>query len=151
MLSWVVNYRPHPRPTSPSSLPCSHSHFGTHPSVIKKKSPFLFMHLRNANFATPLFCYSYKMPGGVSPSIRTFRPPTVSTCFRPIPFFSYLCALFCSFLLAPKTQLFCFQAIPHSLSKKKHPGGGRRFNYPRRKNRGTIPFHSFAQGGLQEL
>src|SRR6267143_3777361 len=33
------------------------------------------------------------------------------------PLFSISCALFCTFLHSPKTQLFYFQAIPHSLQK----------------------------------
>src|SRR6266550_4655395 len=31
------------------------------------------------------------------------------------PFFSYSCALFCTFLHSCKTQPICFQAIPYSL------------------------------------
>src|SRR5260370_25104729 len=47
-------------------------------------------------------------------------------------FFSYSCALFCTFLHLQKTYPFCFQAIPHSL-QKKHEGWGPP-NFPR-----TIP------------
>src|SRR5260370_1443600 len=36
--------------------------------------------------------------------------------------FSHSCALFCTFLHSSKTQLFCFQAIPHSLPKTTRGG-----------------------------
>jgi len=39
------------------------------------------------------------------------------------PLFSYSCALFCTFLHASKTQLFSFQAIPHSLPKNTRGWG----------------------------
>ncbi len=38
------------------------------------------------------------------------------------PSFSHSCALFCAFLHSTKTQLFCFQSIPHSLPRTA--GGG---------------------------
>src|SRR6267143_2986497 len=47
---------------------------------------------------------------------QTFQPSNV---FRPIPF---LFTLLRTLLRAPKTQLLCFQAIPHSFPKT--PGGG---------------------------
>jgi len=47
---------------------------------------------------------------------QTFQPSNV---FRPIPF---LFTLLRTLLQAPKTQLLCFQAIPHSFPKT--PGGG---------------------------
>src|SRR5882762_3649348 len=50
------------------------------------------------------------------------------------PFFSDSCALFCTFLHSPKTQLSCFQSIAHSLHKNR--GWGRSqlaFNSPPRQ------------------
>jgi len=50
------------------------------------------------------------------------------------PFFSHSCALFCTFLHSPKTQLSCFQSIAHSLHKNR--GWGRSqlaFNSPPRQ------------------
>src|SRR3989442_7891729 len=38
------------------------------------------------------------------------------------PFFSYSCALFCAFLHCAKSQLFSFQALAHSLTKKHGVG-----------------------------
>jgi hypothetical protein len=38
------------------------------------------------------------------------------------PFFSHSCALFCTFLHSPKTQLSCFQSIAHSLHKNRGLG-----------------------------
>jgi len=50
-------------------------------------------------------------------------------CLSHVPYllyFSISCALFCTFLRSPKTQLFYFQAIPHSASKKlNHRAWGR--------------------------
>src|SRR5229473_6590740 len=70
---------------------------------------------------------------GIPPAIQTNSPSTAK--FRPssIPpdqrfpdvssFFSHSCALFCTFLHASKTQLFCFQSITHSLPKITRGGG----------------------------
>jgi uncharacterized protein YceH (UPF0502 family) len=44
-------------------------------------------------------------------------------------FFSFSCALFCAFLHSLKTQLFCFQAIPHSLPKTRGVGVGSCFHH----------------------
>src|SRR6266436_1614525 len=55
-----------------------------------------------------------------SPSTAKFRPSSIppDQRFRDVSsFFSHSCALFCTFLHASKTQLFCFQSIPHSLPK----------------------------------
>jgi uncharacterized protein YceH (UPF0502 family) len=43
-------------------------------------------------------------------------------------FFLFPCALFCTFLHSPKTQPFCFQAIPHSLAKTRGVGVGSCFH-----------------------
>src|SRR5713226_10064445 len=98
MLAWVVNSRPHPRRTSPSSLPCSHSHFGTHPSLIKKKSPLSFHALTNCKFRNPFVLLFIQNARGYTP---------------------------------PSKRKIMNTAI-----------------YLPRQNRGRIPFHSFAQGGL---
>src|SRR5216684_2486488 len=50
-------------------------------------------------------------------NVQTFKPANV---FCPIPF---LFTLFQTLLHSPKSQLFCFQAIPNSFTKT--PGGGR--------------------------
>ena len=61
--------------------------------------------------------------GGAYPS--TFERSHLQT-FRRVPelspFLLNSCALFCAFLHLPKSQLICFQAIPHSL--QKNTGGG---------------------------
>src|SRR5260370_1367651 len=63
-------------------------------------------------------------------SRRGFTPPLASppspfvirhSPQHSSPFFSHSCALFCTFLHSRKTQLFYFQALPHSL--RKTPGG----------------------------
>src|SRR6266851_5850685 len=78
------------------------------------------------SLANPLECALTKNTGGGGPFLSS-RSSSFSTHHSPLyssPFFSNSCALFCAFLHSPKTQLFCFQAIPHSL--RKTPGGGGR-------------------------
>ncbi len=61
-----------------------------------------------------------------SPSTAKFRPSSIPPDQRfpdVSSFFSHSCALFCTFLHASKTQLFCFQSIPHSLPKTTGGGG----------------------------
>src|SRR6266851_1132240 len=61
-----------------------------------------------------------------SPSTAKFRPSSIPPDQRfpdVSSFFSHSCALFCTFLHASKTQLFCFQSIPHSLPKTTRGGG----------------------------
>jgi hypothetical protein len=48
-----------------------------------------------------------------------FRPSDFPTCFPSIPF---VFTRFRTLLHSPKTQLFCFQSLPHSLLKT--PGVG---------------------------
>ena len=59
--------------------------------------------------------------GGVGSS-PAFDIQTIPSAFHSSPLFSYPSKLFCTFLHLPKTQPFCFHAIPHSLTKT--PGGG---------------------------
>jgi len=60
----------------------------------------------------PVASIFYKNIGGGG-HLRSFQPVSELS-----PAFSHSCALFCTFLQLPRTQLFCFQAIPHSASKK---------------------------------
>jgi hypothetical protein len=58
--------------------------------------------------------------GGVGvffPFWKSSRSHSDETRFNSSSFLSHCCALFCSFLHLRKTQLFYFQAIPHSLPK----------------------------------
>ena len=55
-----------------------------------------------------------------SPATSHRPAPTLSGSLSPA--ISHSCALFCSFLHSPKTQLFSFQSFPHSLPKT--PGVG---------------------------
>src|SRR5260370_16699837 len=74
---------------------------------------------------------SWQYRGSVKPSchtdsctpllgVRTFRPATASTRFQAIPF---VLIFLRTLLHVPKTQLFCVQAIPHSLCKNTRGGG----------------------------
>ena len=116
--------------------PSSHSRFGSHPNLIAEKiAPFF-----SSTYVEPIlqpFCFHiHACNGGVYPPSSTFGrsnlqieaqlqlwsgdPDPVGT-FRRVsdlsPLFSYSCALFCAFLHAAKTQVFSFQAFPHSLPK----------------------------------
>jgi len=72
--------------------------------------------------------YSFYLDGGAYPPVAL--PARQRSSRMPIPYslslyFSISCALFCTFLHSPNIQLFYFQAIPHSASKKhNHRGGG---------------------------
>src|SRR6266446_10344323 len=86
-------------------------------------------------FLTPLFA-THPTPRGAShfvsahlPSVHPAADTTPSSAAHPTispyalsPSFSHSCALFCAFLHSTKTQLFCFQSIPHSLPRTA--GGG---------------------------
>ena len=61
-------------------------------------------------------------PGFPSSSLRPI-PLSPHPTFLLSPLFSYSCALSCAFLHSPKTQPFCFQAIPHSLPRTTRGGG----------------------------
>src|SRR5712692_7793122 len=128
MVAWVVINRQRTRQSPPSFFPRSHSHFGSHASLISEKTtPFV-----SYTYVEPIlqpFCFQIlACNGGVySPRGLDCLSPTPYPLLVPSkaggsPFFSHSCALFCTFLHPPKTQLFCFQSIPHSL--RKTPGVG---------------------------
>src|SRR5260370_329519 len=78
---------------------------------------------------TPVFATHPRPPWRVSrfrftPNAGEWRPSpdSVIISYHLSPFFSNSCALFYTFLHPQKTQLFCFQSLPHSLAKT--PGGG---------------------------
>ena len=90
----------------------------------------------SAHKTSSSFSYAYKLPifyplcfhihasdGGGCRGTPTFQSSTAPTFKDQSPFFSRSSALFCAFLHflhSRKTQLSCFQAIPHSL--RKTPG-----------------------------
>jgi hypothetical protein len=181
MLPWVVIDRTHSRQATLSFFPCSHSRFGSHPSLIPEKITPLFsrtyvqpilqpvcfqIHACNGDmppFPPCLFTllhrsiesqvtkspvvhplYAQQLTKcssrnsfilktihfdggyGVPSDLRTFRRSNVQKLQRFLnlsPLFSYSCALFCTFLHSPKTQLVSFQAIPHSASKNTTTAG----------------------------
>src|SRR6266852_4941386 len=107
----------------------------------RENRPFLFKHLCGA-ILQPFYFHIHACNGGVYPPSSTFGrsnpqieaqlqlwsgdPDPVGT-FRRVsdlsPFSSNSCALFCTFLHVTKTQLFSFQAIPHSLPRTTRGGG----------------------------
>src|SRR5260370_37702616 len=64
---------------------------------------------------------TFHFDGGVPPAGSSPRrsPPRLPIPYPLSPFFSHPCALLCTFLPSRKTQLFSFQAIPHSASKNR--------------------------------
>src|SRR5260370_40783597 len=125
--------------TSPNPsflLPRSHSHFGSHPSLIAGKTTPLFSYTCVEPILQP-FCFQvHACNGGGAP------PPRDPDCLSPTPcpllvpskaegspFFSHSFPIFCTFLHSRKSQLFSFQAIPHSL--RKTPGVGRHLPFLR--------------------
>src|SRR6266849_3564735 len=74
--------------------------------------------------ATPLECAVTKNTGVGGPFLSSCSSSFANhhSPLHSSPFFSHSCALFCAFLYffaPPKTQLFCFQALPHSLPKTR--------------------------------
>src|SRR5260370_15968707 len=58
--------------------------------------------------------------------LRASKGQPLATHHSPLvlsSFFSFSSTLFCAFLHLPRSQPFCFQAIPHSLSKTPAGGG----------------------------
>ena len=129
MLSCVVNSRPHPRRFSPFLS-------GRPTLPILEASPLALSHTLDAlcsksvhqPFSNQSLPHSFlKMPGcmGLLPldkhfNVQTFGRADVQTIPRSISFlFKFLRTL----LRSAKTQLFSFQAIPHSLPKTTRGGG----------------------------
>src|SRR5712692_2357671 len=82
------------------------------------------------------FNFQSKIPirSGLLTSLpSTFRPSNIPTAYPPAPYppcsqiLAHSSALFCTFLHAPKTQLFSFQSFPHSLPKTTRGGRTPRF------------------------
>src|SRR5712664_2096885 len=63
-----------------------------------------------------------KTPGVGGTGATPHNSETRHSPFYSSPFLSHSCALFLAFLHSPKSQLVCFQSIPHSMPKT--PGGG---------------------------
>jgi hypothetical protein len=167
----------------PTESGCAHPlhiHAGVYPvsSVLHGERGRMRVEHSLPTESTPSFSTTYELPfaqllsfdihpsnGGCMgpPNMPTFKcafcipdassgPADMPTFLRSIPFiFIFLCTL----LHAQKTQLFCFQAIPHSL--RKTPGGGGRgplgrFHWTRATGHWSpIPIHlsrPIAGGGL---
>src|SRR6267378_4967232 len=127
MLAWVVIDRTYPRQFLPKS-----SSPRTLCLCVEFSDSFRPTSVVPTTYALPLataapqpLCnqsvtHSFYLDGGWIPPValpsrqRSSRMPI--PCFLS-PLFSIPCALFCTFLHSPKTQLFYFQAIPHSASK----------------------------------
>src|ERR1700682_1185092 len=133
MLAWVVIDRTYPRQFLPkSSSPrtlclCVEFSDSFHPTSVV---PTTYALPRATAAPQPLgnqsVTHSFYLDGGWIPAVAL--PSRQRSSRMPIPcslspLFSIPCALFCTFLHSPKTQLFYFQAIPHSLPKTPGVGG----------------------------
>ena len=117
MVAWVVIDRQHLRQTSPSFFPCSHSHFGTHPSRIPEEIIPFFSCTYVEPILQPLCFQLHACNGGGTP-LPNLPPSNLPTCFRVIPFlFTFLRTL----LHIEKSYPYSYQELPHSL--RKTPGG----------------------------
>jgi hypothetical protein len=98
------------------------SFFASHGSC----RPFVFITLRIAFPASPLYSHSYKLPGGVPSAFSVFRPQLFAvlrfTHSSPCVF-SNLQTLFRSWTLFLHTRPFVFNGLRTLL--QKHPGWGR--------------------------
>ena len=90
-------------------------------------NPFIFTFMHVMGVCTPLLnVRTFKSANRSSAAVverRSRSGRDVSACSDLSSLFSYSCALFCAFLHAAKTQLFSFQAFPHSLPKTTRGGG----------------------------
>src|SRR5467141_151568 len=143
MLAWVVIDRTYPRQFLPkSSSPrtlclCVEFSDSFRPTSVV---PTTYA-LHPATAAPQPLCnqsvtHSFYLDGGWIPPVAL--PSRQRSSRMPIPcslspLFSIPCALFCTFLHSPKTQLFSFQAIPHSLPKT--PGVGVEVHYFQKQRR----------------
>ncbi len=135
MLASVVIYRRHRRPSRhsralprlfPFNIPtCKPSNLPT----------FGFPYVLPSSVSRNSFsCHSYENCRGVyqqfplwnSPLLTHHSPLVISHCTQVLSFhtLAHSFALSCIFLHSRKTQLFSFQAIPHSLPKNTRVGVG---------------------------
>ena len=130
MVAWVVMNRQQPRQTPPSFFPAPIPILGLTPPSSQEKLPLCFHTLAWNPFYNPfVFKFMHVMGGGAPPPrdpdclSPTPCPLLVPSKAEGSPFFSHSCAIFCTFLHSRKSQLFSFQAIPHSLRKTTRGGG----------------------------
>src|SRR5260370_34494439 len=117
-------------------LPRSHSSFGSLLTPVPRKSAPFFSYTYVEPIFQPLCFQIHACNGGVPPQAANLRSFQLQRVSELSPLFSCLCALFCTFLHSRKTQLFYFQAIPHSLRKTPGVGGLLLTSYP--STQGTL-------------
>src|SRR5712664_696115 len=87
MVAWVVIDRQHLRQTSPSLFPCSHSHFGSHPSLIPEEIIPFFSCSYVEPILQPLCFQIHACNGGCTPSptchLQTFQRPACCHASSP--------------------------------------------------------------------
>ena len=123
MLPFRVVVKPYLRP----DLASAHPHPNSFSITLIQPLSFLTFTHSSAQRTTPIY-FSFNhlhtlstategVGGTPSPNLPTF--PRV---YELSPFFSYHCALFCTFLHSQKTQPPSFQSFPHSASKNTGVG-----------------------------
>src|SRR5260370_25067720 len=131
VVAWVVITGQGPRQSPPSFFPRSHSHFGSHPSLISEKTtPF-----DSYTYVEPIlqpFCFQILACNGgsvlPSESRLPIAYPLSSTCpeqSRGIPFhtLAHSFALFAFFCTCQTLNSFLFNRFLTHCAK--HPGWGR--------------------------
>src|SRR5260370_33301857 len=118
MVASVVIDRQRLRLTSPSILPCSHSHSGTHPAFIPEEIIPFFSCTYVEPILQPLCFHIHACNGGVPPP-QAANLPTFQRVSELSPFFSHSCALFCT----SRNHIPILIKNFHALCAK-HPGGG---------------------------
>src|SRR6266478_6936562 len=124
----ISNLAPISHPLSPNSFHCHRS----------EKTPVNSNHCHTSKIAVcnPCVCHTSEPPQGAytrRSNIQTSRGPqpsnlpSIQRSNDLSPLFSYSCELFCMFLHMRKSQPLSFQALPHSLPKKR---GGDTPNVP---------------------
>src|SRR6266851_5438461 len=122
MLAWIVIDRQQPR----QAAPLASLHF-TPLFPLPHLSPLFptpYGHSYTTDAPQPLcnqsVTHSFDLDGGVPPPALPLHPIPILSRAKPRDPLSFhiLAHSFALFLRSRKTQLFCFQAIPHSLQKK---------------------------------
>jgi hypothetical protein len=106
---------------TPVPCPLSLNSFICHTSENLSVSPDIAT-LPKTCVSKPTVCQTSEPPGGPCASStfgRSDRPVDVPTCFRAIP---CIIRVLCTLWHSTKTQLPCFQAIPHSLYQNRGVG-----------------------------
>src|SRR6266852_1437810 len=121
MVAWVVIIRQHSRQTSPSFFPCSHFHFGSHPSLISEKIISFFSYTYVEPILQPLCFQIHECNGGCGVNFCFATHCPLPTANYPLWFhtLAHSLALFCT---PQKLNSFIFKRF-RTLRQKTQPAG----------------------------